>query len=87
MTSTPHSHQWTVTQNLNRERRELTDVLTKKNLVNYYEIFHQNTKEYPFSEPHEIFSKIDTLLVVIKSQQIQRKWNKPCIISDHCGVK
>ena len=55
-----------VIQNLNRERRELTDVLTKMELVDYYRTFHQNIKEYTFSEPHETFFKIDTYLILNK---------------------
>ena len=60
-------------QELNREIRELRDVITHMELINVYRTFHPNTKEYTFfSEPHKTFSKIDH---ESKPQQIQKHWN------------
>ena len=50
-------------QKLNREIRELTDVIMiHMGLTDIYRIFHPNTKEYIFSAPHGTFSKIDHIL-------------------------
>ena len=35
---------------LNREIRELTDVMTQMDLIDIYRTFHPNTKEYTFSQ-------------------------------------
>ena len=44
-------------QKLNREIRELTDVMTQIDLTDIYRTFHPNTKEYAFfSAPHAAFS-------------------------------
>ena len=52
-----------VRQKINREIREVTDVMTQMDLIGIYRIFHPNIKEYPFfSAPHETFSKIDHIL-------------------------
>ena len=49
-------------QKLNREIRELTDVMTQIDLTDSYRIFHPNTKEYTFlSAPHGIFYKTDNI--------------------------
>ena len=48
---------------INREIRELTDVMTQMDLTDIYRIFHPNRKEYTFfSVPHGTFSKIDHIL-------------------------
>ena len=45
-------------QTLNREIRELTDVITQMDLTDIYRTFHPNTKEYTFfSEAHRIVFK------------------------------
>ena len=52
-----------VRQKINREIRELTDVMTQMDLTDIYRIFHPNRKEYTFfSAPHGTFSKIDHIL-------------------------
>ena len=49
-----------VRQKINREIRELTDVMTQMDLKDIFRIFHPNRKEYTFfSAPHGTFSKID----------------------------
>ena len=51
------------TQKINREIRELTEVMTQMDLRDSYRIFHPNRKEYTFfSAPHGTFSKIDHIL-------------------------
>ena len=50
-------------QKLNREIRELRDVMTQMDLTDVYKTFHRNTKDYTFfSAPHETFSKTDNIL-------------------------
>ena len=45
-----------IRQKMNREIRELTDVLTQIDLTDIYIIFHPNRKEYTFfSAPHGTF--------------------------------
>ena len=48
---------------LNREIRELTNVIAQINLIDICKPFYPNMKEYTlFSAPHRTFSKIDQLL-------------------------
>ena len=48
---------------LNREIRELTNVMNLMYLTDTYRTFHLNTKEYTFfSVPYGTFSKIDHIL-------------------------
>ena len=50
-------------QKINKEIRELTDVVTQMDLTDIYRTFHPNTKEYTFfSVPHHTFSKTDHIL-------------------------
>ena len=50
-------------QKINREIRELTDVMIQIDLADIYRTFHLNTKGYTFfSTPHGTFSKIDHIL-------------------------
>ena len=52
-----------VRQKINRETRELIDVMTQMDLIDIYRTFHPNTKEYTlYSTPHGTFSKIDHIL-------------------------
>ena len=52
-----------VRQKMNREIRELTDVMTQTDLTDICRTFHPNIKEYTFfSAPHGTFSKIDYIL-------------------------
>ena len=50
-------------QKINRETRELTDVMTQMGLIDIYRPFHPNTKEYTFFlAPYGTFSKTDHIL-------------------------
>ena len=52
-----------VGQKINKEIRELTDVMTQMDLTDIYRLFHSNRKEYTFlSTPHGTFSKIVHIL-------------------------
>ena len=73
---------------MNREIRELTDVMTQMDLRDIYRTFHPNRKEYTFSAPHGIFSKIDHILS--NKANLHRYKNigiTPCILLDHHGLK
>ena len=63
-----------VRQNINREIKELTDVMTEMDLTDTYRVFHPNRKEYTFfSAPHGNFSKPDYILCNKKILKIQKK--------------
>ena len=52
-----------IRQKMNREIRELTDVMTQMDLTDIYRIFHSNRKEYTlFLGPHGTSSKIENIL-------------------------
>ena len=54
-----------------------------------YRTFHPNRREYTFSEPHGIFSKIDHILGNKANIHRSKKENEitTCVLSDHHGVK
>ena len=78
-----------VRQKINREIREVTDVLTQMDLTAIYRIFHPNRKEYTFfSVPHGTFSKIDHILGNKTNLNRNKKIGiTQCTISDHHGIK
>ena len=50
-------------QKLNREIKEISDVMSKMDLRDTYRIFHSNRKEYNFfSASHGTFSKNDRII-------------------------
>ena len=50
-------------QKLNREIREITDIMNPMNLTDIYRTFHPNRKEYTyFSASHGTFSKADHII-------------------------
>ena len=78
-----------VRQKINKEIRELTDVMTQMDLTDIYRTFHPNIKEYTFfSAPHGTFSKIDHIL---GNKTNLNKYKKigitQCTLSDHHGLK
>ena len=74
---------------LNREIRDLTEVMTQMDLIDIYRTFHPNTKEYTFfSAPHGTFSKIDHMLGHKANLNRYKKIGiTSCILSDHHGLK
>ena len=49
-----------VRKKINKEIKELKDVMTQMGLTDIYKAFHPNIKEYTFfSAPQETFSKTD----------------------------
>ena len=76
-------------QRLNREIRELIDVMTQMDLTYIYRTFHPNTKEYTFFlVPHGTFSKIEHIL----SNEVNLNRHEiigisPCILEDQHGLK
>ena len=77
-----------VRQKINREIRELIDVMTQMDLTDIYRIFHPNRKKYTFSSPHGTFSKIDHIL---SNKTNLNKYKKvgitQCTLLDHHGLK
>ncbi|XP_076422449.1 membrane-associated guanylate kinase, WW and PDZ domain-containing protein 2 isoform X12 [Peromyscus maniculatus bairdii] len=74
---------------LNREIKDLTDVMTQLDLIDIYRTFHPNKKEYTFfSAPHGTFSKIDHILGH-KANLNRYKTIRitSCVLSDHHGLK
>ena len=50
-------------QKLNKETKELIEVMVQLDLTDIYRTFHPNTKQFTFfSAPHGTFSKIDHIL-------------------------
>ena len=78
-----------IRQKLNRELRELTDVLTQMDVTEICRTFHMNIKEYTFfSAPDGTFSKIDHILDnKVNLNRYQEIGITPCILSDHRGLK
>ncbi|KAL6031029.1 hypothetical protein STEG23_025141 [Scotinomys teguina] len=74
---------------LNREIKDLTDVMTQMDSIDIYRTFHPKTKQYTFfSAPHGTFSKIDHMLG--HKANINRYKNiriTSCTLSDHYALK
>ena len=77
-----------VRQKMNREIRELTDVMTQMDLTDIYRIFHPNRKEYTFfSAPHGTFSKIDHILSNKTNCNRYKKLEYPMYLIRSPGLK
>ena len=78
-----------VRQKMDREIRELINVMTQIDLTNIYRIFCPNSKEYTyFSTPHRTFSKNDHILGNKTNINRQKTIvNTPSILSDHHDLK
>ena len=76
-------------QKLNREIRELTDVMIQMDLTDIYRIIHPNRKEYTFFlAPHGTISKIDHILGNKTNLNKHKKIGiNQCTLSDHHGLK
>ena len=76
-------------QKLNKELKEVTDVMTQIDLTDIYRTFRTNIKEYTFlSEPHGAFLKLDHILgIKANLNRYKKKWNNPCIILNHHDLK
>ena len=74
---------------MNREIRELTDVMTQMDITDIYRTFHPKIKDYTFfSAPHGTFSKIDHIL---GNKTNLHKYKgigiTQCTLSDRYGIK
>ena len=76
-------------QKLNREIRELKDVMNQMDLIDLYRTLHPNRKEYTlFSAAHGTFSKIDHILGnKANIHRLKKNGVTTCVLSDHHGVK
>jgi len=62
--------------------------MNQTDLTDIYRTFHPKTKEYNFSAPHGIFSKIDHIIVHKTGLNTYNKIEIiPCILSDHHGLR
>ena len=77
-----------VRQKINREIRELTDVMTQMDSTDIYRTFHLNIKEYTsFLGPHGTFSKIDHILGNKANLNRYKMLIMPCILLGHRCLK